>query len=156
MMQQKFKWIHTSIHPHGCIYNKEEARGHQMIYIFTMGKTSQVLMVCTFLYFRSLIYVHQTDPEMKYLVNSSTVKNGKNLCSLSHGELTYWDFAGLIFVRQPETIEPPTKLEQVHTNYPFWYTVSLECFTDFSWLKKKECVCQNYILWVAKSLLRSF
>ena len=88
MMQQKFKWIHTSIHPHGCIYNKEEARGHQMIYIFTMGKTSQVLMVCTFLYFRSLIYVHQTDPEMKYLVNSSTVKNGKNLCSLSHGELT--------------------------------------------------------------------
>jgi hypothetical protein len=30
MMQQQFKWIHTSIHPHGCIYNKEEARGHQM------------------------------------------------------------------------------------------------------------------------------
>jgi len=95
MMPQKFKWVHTSIHPHSCTYNKEEPREQQMTYnterlhIFTMGKTSQVHIVCVlFLYSRSLIYVHQTDAETKHLVDSSTVKNGKNLCSLSRGELT--------------------------------------------------------------------
>lgn len=82
MMQQKYKWLHTSIHPHG----PSDDKGYTYL---QWAKQAKYLWCVPFLYLRSLIiYVHQTDPETKYLVNSSTVKNGKNLCSLSHGELT--------------------------------------------------------------------